>query len=1063
MELRVLGPFEAVGDDGRSLDVGGLRPQALLVALALAGGHPVAADQLLDQVWPGEKLPDRNRLQVQVSRLRRALGDDRISSRGGGYALEIPASALDAARFEQLVAQGRAALQRQDPAGAAGRLRQALGLWRGPPLAEFADTGFAPAVIIRLEEARLAATEDRIEADLLLGLHGELAGETDALVRAHPLRERLWGQLIVALYRSGRQGDALAAYQRARAVLADELGVDPGPELRRLESAVLSQDPALDAPATGYPAPGRERPGNLPAAPGALVGRRAELEAVASLMQASRVVTVVGPGGVGKTRLAIEVARSRLGSFRHGVWLIELAPVSEDTGVAGTVAATLEVPPGTGPGGPGGTLERLGEFLSTRQALLVLDNCEHVVAGAAQAVHYLLARCPELRVLATSREGLAVAGESQWPLPPLAVDEAAELFLERARAIAPGFQAGGTAMSEVREICARLDGMPLAIELAAARMRALAPGDVLARLSDRFRLLTTGSRTAPPRHQTLRAVIDWSYDLLFDEERRVFERMAVFAGECTLPAAERVCAGDTVRRDDVADLLARLADRSLVMATQTRQGVRFRVLQTLAEYGRERLAARGDEAAARARHAGWITSFVDVTDGERGAAWFAAVSRSLDDIRRAMESALAAGDAGTSLTIAFALGWFWGGGGVIDDCWRWLTASLALARAPTARSVRALAMAEHLALAQGRDQALAFGEEAVGTGRAVGDPSALAFAALIHGSALCGFFGQRDRAVRLLDEAGALLQSGGGDWGAATGALSRGVAALAHADLDRAWPLLHHAADRFAEMGNARARAAALRHLADLAVMRGRYDDATAALHEALSGLSTDDVAGITSMAQLGCLHEVLGRPDEADRWHARALAAAGNQHHLPLLAFARNAEGLTLRRRGRLGEAERCHRRALDECREHGIPAGLALARASLGYLAELRHDGVAAGQHHRASLDAACGVADLQAQALALEGLAGVASLRSDAGATGTLLGAAAALRQGNVGPVLGAATAVRETITGRLSAAEGIDTGRAAARFGGRAALDAAFAEGLRDPQAVLSVARAKPLGW
>ena len=340
----------------------------------------------------------------------------------------------------------------------------------------------------------------------------------------------------------------------------------------------------------------------------------------------------------------------------------------------------------------------------------------------------------------------------------------------------------------------------------------------------------------------------------------------------------------------------------------------------------------------------------------------------------------------------------------------------------------------------------------------VGDRSALAFAAVIHGSALSGFFSQRERAVQLLEEAGALLQAEGDGWSVAMGALACGVAALAQTDLDWARLLLHRAADGFAEMGNARARAAALRQLADLAVLRGRYEDAALALGEALAGLSTDDVAAIVSMAQLGCLSEVLGRSAEADRWHVRALAAAENQQHLPLLAFACNAEGLTLRRRGILGEAERCHRRALGLCRERGVLTGLALAHASLGYLAELRNDVVAAEQHHRASLDAASGVADLQAQALALEGLAGVASLRNDAGATGKLLGAAAALREGTVEPVLGAAIALRETTTGRLTAAERIDIDRATARFSDHASLDAAFAEGFRDPQAVLSVTRA-----
>ena len=250
MELRILGPLEVVGDDGRPVDVGGRRPQSVLVALALARGHPVPADQLLDGVWRGERLPDRNRLQIQISRLRRVLGDDHICTRGGGYALEIPAEAVDAARFDQLVTGGRAALRAGNVAAAARLLREALGLWRGSPLPEFADDEFARPVITRLEEARLAAAEDRIEADLLLGRHGELTGEIDALVQEHPLRERLWSQLMIALYRSGRQGDALRAYQRARTVLADELGVDPGSELNRLERAVLSQDPALGGPAT---------------------------------------------------------------------------------------------------------------------------------------------------------------------------------------------------------------------------------------------------------------------------------------------------------------------------------------------------------------------------------------------------------------------------------------------------------------------------------------------------------------------------------------------------------------------------------------------------------------------------------------------------------------------------------------------------------------------------------------------------------------------------------------------------------------------------------------------
>ena len=844
MELRILGPLEVVGDDGLAADVGGRRPQTLLVALALAAGHPVPADQLIEQVWRGDRLPGRNRLQIHISRLRRVLGAERIATRGAGYALQIPAEAVDAARFGQLVTGGRAALLAQDATAAARLLREALGLWRGPVLPEFADADFARPVITRLEESRLAATEDRIEADLMLGRHGELAGELEALVGEHPLRERLWGQLMISLYRAGRQGDALRAYQRARTMLADELGVDPGPELTRLQGAVLSQDPALGQPArqTAADSPA-DRTGNLPAAATALIGRQADSDAVAAVLRTSRLVTIVGPGGVGKTRLAIEAARNAGGGYRDGTWLVELAPVPGASAVA-AAAAALGVEPESGPGAAG-LLQRLGEFLSGRQALLILDNCEHVIGEAARLADHLLARCPHLQIMATSRESLAAAGESLWPLPPLAPGDASRLFLARAQAIAPSFRADETTMAAVHMICARLDGLPLAIELAAARMRAFTPGEILARLDDRFRLLTGGPRTAQARQQTLRAVVDWSYDLLFDDERRVFERMSVFAGECTLAAAEQVCADEIIPRDDIADLLARLVGKSLVIATHTGRGTSFRLLQTLAEYGRERLAGSRDHAAVRTRHARWAASFASVAEAEHGPAWFA--------------------------------------------------------------------------------------------------------------------------------------------------------------------------------------------------------------------GLQAVGAAAITSMltARLGYLCSVQGRHDEADRWHAQALAAAEKQQHLPMLALACNSKGVTLRNRGRLDEAGQCHHRALDLSRQRGIPAGLAAAHASLGYIAELRHDAATASQHHRASLHAAIEAADPRAQALALEGLAGVASLRDDAHVTGLLLGAAAALREATVATMLGAAAALREMTAGRLTAAERTDIDRAIVRLRDHATLDTSFAEGHRNPQAILNL--------
>jgi predicted ATPase/DNA-binding SARP family transcriptional activator/tetratricopeptide (TPR) repeat protein len=1058
MELRVLGPFEMVADDGQLMDVGGHLARALLVALALAEGHAVPADQLLDQAWPGGGVGDRNRLQVHMSRLRKVLGSGRILTQAGGYSLRLPAGGLDAARFDQLAAAGRAALQRQDAAEAARVLRQALGLWRGRPLGEFADAPFAAPVVTRLEEARLTATEDRIEAELILGAHGELTGELEALVQEHPLRERLWGQLMLALYRSDRQGDALGAYQRARTVLAEELGVDPGPALRKLEAAVLGQDPALDAPAIPPAYSGERRAGNLPAAPSPLIGRASELHAIAGLLGPGRLVTVTGTGGAGKSRLAIEVARSLVGAYRDGVWMVELAPAGDDAAVADTAGAVLGVAPPEGRGT--GMLERLGDFLARRHALLILDNCEHVIAGAARAAEYLLARCPELQILATSRESLAVAGESLWPLQPLAIEAASELFIARATASAPGLLADENTMTTIAAICARLDGLPLAVELAAARMRALAPGDILDRLADQFRLLTGGSRTAVPRHRTLRAVIDWSYDLLFEDERRVFERMSAFAGPCSLEAAEQVCAGSAIAPDDVADLLARLVDKSLISATQTSRGVRFRVLQTLAEYGRERLAGRGELATVSASHSRWAASIADVSDSAHGPAWFASVREFVSDIRRAMESALDAGDCDISLAIVCGIGWFWAMAGAVsgEDCWQWLTASLALPQPDTGRRVRVLAMAEQVALAQGRSDALSYGEQAVELGQKIGDRPARAFAVWLHGSALSGVFGERERAIGLLEEAGALLEAEADDWSLGLAAMTRGVAALARRDLRQSQVLLRGAADLFARTGDALPRGAALRHLADLAVLRGSYGNAISALEEMLSVLpAKDHPAAIARMAQLGCLYAFQDRYEQSGHWHARAEALAGEQQHPHMLVFARNARGLSLRLRGRLSEAEDYHLRALELCRDHAVPEGLAMAHVSLGYISEVRGDAVAAERHHRASLQAACEVADRQAQAAALDGLAAAAALRDDAHAAGRLLAAASAFREGTVGTVMGQGTAMRETIIGRLLTAERAGINRATPHVSDGAAYDAGYAEGAGDPVAVLSAAR------
>jgi predicted ATPase/DNA-binding SARP family transcriptional activator len=1053
VEVRILGPLEVLDDDGALVDLGGSRPRTLLIDLALAQGHPVPADQLLEDIWCGERIPARNNLHVHVSRLRRALGEDRIATRGGGYALDLPREALDAARFDRLSAEGRAAFDAGDAETAATLLRDALDLWRGDALVDFAGDAFARPLITRLEESRLATIEARVDADLALGGHAELIGELEALVQERPLRERFWAQLMTAMYRAGRQADALRAYQRARRALAEQLGIDPGPALRELEASVLAQDSALASPVRSSPVViSPHRPStNLPEETTALIGRALDLEATVSLVREHRVATVVGTGGVGKTRLAVEVGRSLLAEFEHGVYLADLAPITDGAALPNAIAAALGVEVEFGEGASSDPRQRLREFLRVRNALLILDNCEHIVALAADLVDDLVGRCAGLRVLTTSREPLMISGEVLWPLAPLELGSAVALFIERARAVAPSFEATDASAS-VRALCERLDCLPLAIELAAARMRAFSPHDLVSRLDDRFRLLTGGARTAFPRQQTLRAVVDWSYDLLFDDERRVFERLSLFAGRFGISAAEAVCADETIRKDDVAELLARLVDKSLVTASKTAGSTDFRLLQTLAQYGRECLDRSGDAERTRARHARYVVSLVDVPNAAHGTAegnWFGVIGAWLDDIRVAMEWAIRSGDADVACAIAGGLGWYWNMGGRIDDTWRWMTAALALGEPNVpSRRVLALAWAGVVGIMHDSERAIAYGAEAVDEARALGDDALIAVATMLHGSALSGlsdFFHRTEASAALFDESRRAFERVDDGWSLAMAAFMDGALALEKADLDAALSNFEEAAARFEELRNAWAHSTALRHAAEIAAARGQYDHAELALRDAIAGLHAVGTTGLSSglTARLAYVYALQGKFDESERSFHDALSAAERQAHVPTLALTFNLRGITLRHRGLLDEAEQCHRDALALYTDRAAPVGLSLSLASLGYIAELRGDDVSAEQQHVASLDAADDARDLRAEALALEGLAGVASLRGDDDGVGRYLGAAAALREATGGPIVGA---------------ERADLERALERVGDHAVMDAAFVAGRSDPQGAVAFARA-----
>ncbi|MGW4232947.1 ATP-binding protein [Streptomyces sp. NPDC004980] len=688
MRYLILGVTEARDEDGGALPVGGPRLRALLAALALRAGRPVAVAALVDDVWAGDPPQDAPAaLQALVGRLRRALGRAAVAGDPAGYRLDAGPDDIDLYVFERLARQGALELADGDPESAARTLRTALDLWRGPALADLPERERDQG--IRAEAHRLTAVQQRVEADLRRGDRAGLVPELRELTAAHPYHEPLHAQLLRALRAEGRQADALVAYEEARRALADGLGTDPGPELTALHREFLDQHghvtehPVPHAtehaphaadhhvpPAAAHdphPAEGNIRPRLT-----SFVGREAELRSVRADLTRARLVTLTGPGGSGKTRLAEEAATGQ-----GAAWIAELAPLDDPSAVPGAVlsalglreTALLRDSTRDGPAAPVDPTERLVEHLAHRSRhrpfLLVLDNCEHVIDAAAALAETLLTRCPGLRVLATSREPLGVPGEAVRPVGPLPPHPAHRLFAERARAVRPDFDPEATGAADtpraVAEICRRLDGLPLAIELAAARLRVLTPRQIADRLDDRFRLLTHGSRTVLPRQQTLRAVVDWSWDLLAEDERTVLRQVSVFAGGWDLAAAEAVTAGP-----EAASLLGALVDRSLVVATPTDAGdMRYRLLETIHEYASERAAeAPGVRAAAATAHTAYFTALVEEADpllrsGEQ-LPWIGRLETDLDNIRAALHRTTAGRSSEPeALRLVLGMGWFW--------------------------------------------------------------------------------------------------------------------------------------------------------------------------------------------------------------------------------------------------------------------------------------------------------------------------------------------------------------------------------------------------------------------
>jgi predicted ATPase/DNA-binding SARP family transcriptional activator len=749
MDFRILGPLQVV-EDGREIAPAGSKLRALLVVLLLHANETVSTERLIDELW-GERPPANasKTLSVHISRLRKALrgragdGTNRlILTHDSGYQLTLDLNRLDSHRFERLSAEGKHEIASGHPDRAAAAFEAALSLWRGSPLADLASLPWAQGEIARLEDMRMAAIEDLNEAKLALGHHSELVGQLEAAIAEHPYRERLRAQLMLALYRCERQADALQAYQNARSTLVEDLGIEPGEPLRELERAILAQDSAL-AVAVDVAEPTAS---GLPARPDRLLGRDHDREAIRQILQTEdiRLVTLVGPGGVGKTSLALEVARRVEPELRDGAWFVSLAGTGKAEHVTSTIAQALDAKPLEGELPE----EAIVRFLGPKDTLLVLDNFEHVLE-AAPVVTELLSAAPSLAVLATSREPLRLRVEHRFDVAPLEIPAAAtaiaverasagQLFVQRARSHDRAFALTPASAGPVSEICRRLDGIPLAIELAAARTTLLEPSELAARLASTLDLLGHGARDSPDRQRTLRATIEWSHDLLSSTEAKAFADFAVFAGGATTEAAQEVTGADL-------DALHALTDKQLLLRRHgSGTAPRLRMFETVREYASELLDADPHAAEIRERHYRYYLGLAErgephlLTRDE--VEWLPKLNAEIDNFRAALDWSIWSGEPAKGLRLAGVLGRFWDWSNRSAEGLEWLQKVMDAAgdEAPVHDRARARWVQANLLIDQGaaydmrgsRKEATSRAQESLALSREAGDPAGVANALL---------------------------------------------------------------------------------------------------------------------------------------------------------------------------------------------------------------------------------------------------------------------------------------------------------------------------------------------
>ncbi|MGW1345314.1 BTAD domain-containing putative transcriptional regulator [Kribbella sp. NPDC002412] len=960
MRFGVLGPVTAWTDAGEPVTIQGLKVRALLADLLVHEGRPVPADRLIDDLW-GAQLPGNpaGTLSAKVSQLRRAFEDAEPGSRAlvksgpAGYSLTVDSSSYDALTFADRVG--------------AGQLGEALALWRGPAYADFADEAFVETAVARLDEQRLSAVETWADAPL-----DELA----ALVAEHPLRERLRASHMRALYRSGRQSEALDSYEELRRLLADELGLDPSPELVALHQSILTQE-----------LPSRRS--NLPAQLTELIGRSEALADVSSCLAGARLVTLTGPGGVGKTRLALGTAAEVADRFSDGVVFVELAAVtpaalSVSSSLTDAVQAALDVRDIAGPFET--VVERLAAVMGSR--LLVLDNCEQVVSEVADLTDRLLAAAPGLRVLATSREPLGLAGEVVWSVPTLDVPSrddglevlsersAVQLFVARASAASRDFVLSDENAADVSVLCRRLDGIPLALELAATRVRALGVRGLVARLDDRFRLLATGHRGAAPRQQTLLAMIDWSWELLSPDEQAVLRRLAVHADGCTAEAASVVCGFD------VLDVLIRLVDRSLVVPVQGVEGPRYRLLESVAAYCLEKLRAADELESVQQRHLEYYTSFAEearphLYGGAQGR-WLQLLDEDAANLRSALDRAVATDQVELAERLVDALAWYWYLRGRIAEALRSLEAVPGSARAGAWRVGFMYVQGDSAAAAE-RDRWL--------DGADARAQWWIAFAGSDVGDLVT--------CQALLEVALKTFEAEGDQWGIAAVLAARAKHAHVRSDATALHADAAESARIFRTLGDRWGVLQATSWLSAHAEFVGDFDKA-AQLQREGAQLAEElglwpELAG--SLGMLGWT-EIRQGDYEAARSHGeRALRLATEQDQRSTQALAEIVLAYAARRSGALDEAESRLRALVDAARRQKDPVlYLSMVLTELAYVVELRGEPLAALELHLEAFRISEEYESVRGMCWSLEG---IAACLPDKRVAAQLLGAADATR--------------------------------------------------------------------